>query len=583
MAAVDFLPVCDLLFNLISLTCYFCDVVFVSMVTYTLYDYTGGHGADDDAGQIAWFSVLFVAATTTLIACQILSFRWYLKEEEETSSPSSWLAAAVAASHVLLSGVIWRYGKLLFAPVDVAVVKREMRNLSILRLVHAFGLSAPSVLVQGYILASAGTAAVGASSAASEASASSTSPSSSSTAEDVERSLKIHVISSALSLFNICWGLASFNKNIRSRNLHRLILTWLGVISQLLWRLGTIGARCLALALYASAYKAWLLLFGFMHWICMITWIQVMQHQKETASVKTRLLVSWVYMIDFLNLDEDGGERTRFRVGLFYAVVFIENVLLVSLWSTNIRTKLNVEASDRATAHVASVLSFATGVVFMLIYYRLFHVTKTGQTQQQQQHMLTDSLSKTENGAASNGTGERSMGGRAGAAKVNETLQSTVFNCALNPALKKKKIPRVIPPLPNQVPVENGKMSRPFWKEPLPSQLQDHQVIPHDGGVYDGGDDQMQQKLTLQEMLQEKRRNESNYLQQLQMANSAALLAGTATAVSRNSYENYSSGDQGDIDSMDEQHDLAIRRLPPMPVHTVATSRLRNNASETRL
>ena len=44
------------------------------------------------------------------------------------------------------------------------------------------------------------------------------------------------------------------------------------------------------------------------------------------------------------------------------------------------------------------------------------------------------------------------MGGRgAGAAKVNETLQSTVFNCALNPALKKKKIPRVIPPLPNQV------------------------------------------------------------------------------------------------------------------------------------
>ena len=65
--------------------------------------------------------------------------------------------------------------------------------------------------------------------------------------------------------------------------------------------------------------------------------LQVMQHQKQTASVKTRLLVSWVYMIDFLNLDEDSGERTRFRVALFYAVVFIENVLLVSLWSTNIR------------------------------------------------------------------------------------------------------------------------------------------------------------------------------------------------------------------------------------------------------
>ena len=71
-----------------------------------------------------------------------------------------------------------------------------------LRLVHAFGLSAPSVLVQGYIMASAGTASVGGS-ATSEAASSSTT---SSTAEDVERSLKIHVISSALSLFNICWG-----------------------------------------------------------------------------------------------------------------------------------------------------------------------------------------------------------------------------------------------------------------------------------------------------------------------------------------------------------------------------------------
>ena len=60
-------------------------------------------------------------------------------------------------------------------------------------------------------------------------------------------------------------------------------------------------------------------------------------------------------------------------------------------------------------------------------------------------------LPQTENGAARNGTGERSI--RGGADKVvNETtLQSTVFNCALNPALKKKKIPRVIPPPPNQV------------------------------------------------------------------------------------------------------------------------------------
>ena len=48
---------------------------------------------------------------------------------------------------------------------------------------------------------------------------------------------------------------------------------------------------------------------------------------------------------------------------------------------------------------------------------------------------------------------------------------STVFNCALNPAMrKKKKIPRVIPPPPTAG--ANGEIFKAFWKEPLPNQQQ---------------------------------------------------------------------------------------------------------------
>ena len=45
-----------------------------------------------------------------------------------------------------------------------------------------------------------------------------------------------------------------------------------------------------------------------------------------------------------------------------------------------------------------------------------------------------------------------------------------VFNCVLNPAMrKKKKIPSVLPPPPPTVhPVGGGKAATPFWKEPLP-------------------------------------------------------------------------------------------------------------------
>ena len=67
-------------------------------------------------------------------------------------------------------------------------------------------------------------------------------------------------MSVALSFFGICWSLASFNKNVRSKDIDKLVLTWIGVIFQLLWRLGTVSSRVLALVVYASAWPDWIIL-----------------------------------------------------------------------------------------------------------------------------------------------------------------------------------------------------------------------------------------------------------------------------------------------------------------------------------
>ena len=48
----------------------------------------------------------------------------------------------------------------------------------------------------------------------------------------------LNIISMFLSLFSLCWAMASFSKNVRSKNIHKLVLTWLGVIFQFFWRLG---------------------------------------------------------------------------------------------------------------------------------------------------------------------------------------------------------------------------------------------------------------------------------------------------------------------------------------------------------
>ena len=67
-------------------------------------------------------------------------------------------------------------------------------------------------------------------------------------------------MSVVLSFFGICWSLASFNKNVRSKDIDKLVLTWIGVIFQLLWRLGTVSSRVLALVVYASAWPDWIIL-----------------------------------------------------------------------------------------------------------------------------------------------------------------------------------------------------------------------------------------------------------------------------------------------------------------------------------
>lgn len=42
----------------------------------------------------------------------------------------------------------------------------------------------------------------------------------------------MNTVAASLSLFSVCWSLASFSKNVRLQNVHRLVLTWLGVIFQ---------------------------------------------------------------------------------------------------------------------------------------------------------------------------------------------------------------------------------------------------------------------------------------------------------------------------------------------------------------
>jgi len=139
MAQHEFLPLCDVLFNIISLASYFCDVVFDAVMVFALYQ----------QGHLLWCIVSLVFVVSSNLLCQSMSLRWYLQNTQQRSEKECSRASLIAL-HLTQCGILWRYFKL-FIPVDLRYIKHEVRDLCMLRLLHAFCEAAPMLLIQLYL------------------------------------------------------------------------------------------------------------------------------------------------------------------------------------------------------------------------------------------------------------------------------------------------------------------------------------------------------------------------------------------------------------------------------------------------
>lgn len=343
---------------------------------------------------------------------QILSFRWYThkiqmrsrdlvpangsngdnndqKKTMDTTNNSSSTESAdqtfqskierhcVIALHCCQLGVLWRYAKL-FVPVDLRHVKHEVRDLCMLRLVHAFCEAAPMLLLQLYILVtiqkeeanllkpeiplqSLGSGHVAPVIVQQPSDAQQ---------HQLQTFKDLNIVSCTLSLFSVCWALASFSKNVRIQNVHRLVLTWLGVIFQFLWRLGTVISRVASLTVYASVYNQWVFMVIALHWISMFLWLispkNVFHGERITRLRKITLagLIAFVYVFAYINLQEVNHRQKMF---IFYFVMFLENSLLVSLWLIGIWID---KPENWYMTPIWILSSFLAGLLFMFLYYR---------------------------------------------------------------------------------------------------------------------------------------------------------------------------------------------------------------------
>ncbi|XP_043277772.1 uncharacterized protein [Venturia canescens] len=494
----EFLPLCDVLFNIISLASYFCDVVFDLAMAYAL--------AHHPSAPAVLFPTNVALVVSALLISQTVSLRWYLwgargkltggttiegQNLRRKKNCTSWTVWCVVLLHSTQIGVLWRYFKL-FIPVDLAYVKHEVRELCVLRLIHAFCEAAPMLLLQLYLLSIGIGDENGSKEIKSEI-----------LREDRDKLAELTAVSAGLSLWSVCWAVASFSKGAaRLRNLERLVLTWLGVLTQLAWRLGTVSARVGALVAYASLYGGqWLLVVMALHWLSMLTWLILTpdglfhDSEKLTFSRKTFLasLLAFVYVFAYVNLHETNHRQ---KMIIFYTVMFLENSLLVGVWA------VGVDGSDlrpfRPTYPRPIILVlilfalFFGGLFFMGLYYRYFHVRRLRyeaggrMTASNVVTTLANQDIPDEKQIDYGGEKQRTLANGTRKVKLTNGGIPGVFNCRFaNPTVtnlnrKKKKPTTFVPPPVQQTLMTsmgetkqwsncsgNTRQLIPFWKRPL--------------------------------------------------------------------------------------------------------------------
>jgi hypothetical protein len=214
------------------------------------------------------------------------------------------------------------------------------------------------------------------------------------------------VIAIAFSLLSLSSSLKTYFSALRETNSflrhphHQYKLSCKGGIMMMLWRLGMISSRGIAMAMFFSAYGAWPLLLIGAHIVFMFLW-HVQQKTRFTIPddviydrpmnaptndgkrlLKDRddklkiILKEWAYdlvmafltIFCFMNL-KDG--KSRWRMVIYYIIMFWENILMITFWWVSVDTEERKVETQVLPSLVCGLFLF--GVIWLLIYYEYGH------------------------------------------------------------------------------------------------------------------------------------------------------------------------------------------------------------------
>ncbi|NXW14788.1 XKR5 protein, partial [Circaetus pectoralis] len=127
-------------------------------------------------------------------------------------------------------------------------------------------------------------------------------------------------VSAGLSLLSFAWALVSYSCFSCLMKPGHLFPPAAAILCLLLWRMGMLGTRVLALVLFARLYSFWVFAVAGIHWLLMAFWLVAQQTDIVAQPCRWRLfncLVGAVYIFCYVNVRPGPSKN---RMAAFYAV-----------------------------------------------------------------------------------------------------------------------------------------------------------------------------------------------------------------------------------------------------------------------
>ena len=172
------------------------------------------------------------------------------------------------------------------------------------------------------------------------------------------------------SWISLSWSLVAYHKALRYSHDDHANMSIPGMVFYFLWRLLEIGPRVIALGLFAAMFKFVVLIIMGVHWIFMSSWLFCQKtkfYQNRCEEKAFNIVCGYVLIFCFLNV-RDG--RTRYRMLVFYFILFVENWIMIGFWLYFTPQKSAwYYLPVLFTMGIASVLQ----IIVQLVYYGFFH------------------------------------------------------------------------------------------------------------------------------------------------------------------------------------------------------------------